>query len=64
MTSTPIDQEAFNQSLRLWNAVCPSAAEISAAFVAFDRLPVVCILPRLVMIRRAVAAHFYNEDLL
>ena len=63
MTSTLKDQDAFDRSLRLWNIVSPSPSEISAAFAAFQGLRVVCILPRLVMIRRAVAAHFYSEDL-
>ena len=53
----------MNDSLRLWNAVSPSPTEIAAAFSAFDGMPVVYILPRLVMIRRAVAAHFYTDDL-
>ena len=52
-----------NDSFRLWNAVSPSADEIAAAFAAFEGLRVVYILPRLVMVRRAVAADFYTDDL-
>jgi len=57
------DEHAMNQSLRLWNIVSPSATEIAAAFAAFQGLRVVYILPRLVMVRRAVAARFYRDDL-
>jgi hypothetical protein len=64
----------MNQT-EMWHAVAPTPAEINAALDAFDyeqtgssdviaRLPsdVIARLPQLVMIRRAVAAGFFNED--
>jgi hypothetical protein len=50
-------------TLRMWRAVNPSPAEIEAATAAFAGLDVIDILPRLVMVRRAVAACFYTDDL-
>ena len=50
-------------SFEMWRAVDPLPSEIQAATAAFDGLDVIDILPRLVMVRRAVAACFYNDDL-
>ena len=49
--------------MTLWNAVGPSASEIAGVFAAFPESRVTHILPRLVMVRRAVAARFYTDDL-
>ncbi|MBV9577284.1 MAG: hypothetical protein JO057_01705 [Chloroflexi bacterium] len=48
---------------RMWAAVDPSPTEIEAASAAFEGLNVTDILPRLVMVRRAVVASFYTDDL-
>ena len=47
----------------MWGAVNPSQIEIEAASAAFEGLNVTDILPRLVMVRRAVEASFYTDDL-
>jgi hypothetical protein len=41
----------------------PSPDELLAAYDAFGELPAIEALPRLIMIRRAVAVGFYNDDL-
>ena len=43
--------------------ITPSPDELLSAYDAFGELPTMEALPRLVMIRRAVAAGFYNDDL-
>lgn len=50
-------------SVNMWGAVNPSPAEIQAACAAFEGLNVTDILPRLVMVRRAVEASFYTDTL-
>ena len=50
-------------TFKMWRAVNPSPVEIEAANAAFAGLDVIDILPRLVMVRRAVAACFYTDDL-
>jgi len=50
-------------SFSMWRAVNPSSAEIEAACAAFEGLDVMAIVPRLVMVRRAVAACFYTDEL-
>ena len=50
-------------SANMWGAVNPSATEIEAASAAFEGLNVTDILPRLVMVRRAVEASFYTDEL-
>jgi hypothetical protein len=47
----------------MWRGVNPSSAEIEAASAAFEGLDVTDIVPRLVMVRRAVAARFYTDEL-
>ncbi|HET6315780.1 MAG TPA: hypothetical protein VFG86_04935 [Chloroflexota bacterium] len=47
----------------MWQQVNPSPTEIEAAHAAFEGVDVVDIMPRLVMIRRAVEANFYTDDL-
>jgi hypothetical protein len=47
----------------MWRAVNPSSAELEAASAVFEGLDVVDIVPRLIMVRRAVAACFYTDDL-
>jgi hypothetical protein len=49
--------------IKLWNAVAPSPTEIASAFAAFAGMRVLHILPRLVMVRRAIDAGFYTDDL-
>jgi hypothetical protein len=63
MTSIPAGSNEWNETIKLWNAVGPSASEIAAVFAAFPESRITHILPRLVMVRRAVAAHFYTDDL-
>lgn len=50
-------------SLSMWRAVNPSPIEIQAASAAFEGADVIDILPRLVMVRRAVEACFYTDEL-
>jgi hypothetical protein len=50
-------------SANMWGAVNPSPIEIQAASAAFEGVNVTDILPRLVMVRRAVEASFYTDDL-
>ncbi len=50
-------------SVKMWQSVNPSPTEIEAASAAFEGLNVTDILPRLVMVRRAVEASFYTDDL-
>jgi hypothetical protein len=50
-------------SLNIWQTVNPSPTEIQAASAAFDGLDVIDILPRLVMVRRAVEACYYTDEL-
>jgi hypothetical protein len=51
-------------SFSLWRAVDPLPTEIQAARAAFAGLDMRDnSLPRLVMVRRAVAASFYTDDL-
>ncbi len=47
----------------IWRHVNPSPSEIQAARAAFEGVDVIDIMPRLVMIRRAVDARFYTDDL-
>ena len=49
-------------SFKMWRAVDPSPTEIQAAYAVFEGLDVSDILPRLVMVRRAVAAAYYTDD--
>ena len=63
MTSIPAGSNEWIAALKLWNAVEPSASEIAGVFAAFPDSRVTHILPRLVMVRRAVAARFYTDDL-
>ena len=48
-------------SLNNLRTINPSPDELLAAYDAFGELPAMEALPRLVMIRRAVAVGFYNE---
>ena len=41
----------------------PSPDEMEAACAAFGELPTIDALPRLIMVRRAVAAGFYTDRL-
>jgi hypothetical protein len=50
-------------SVTIWRAVNPSPTEIQAASAAFDGQDVIDILPRLVMVRRAVEACFYTDEM-
>lgn len=50
-------------SLNIWRLITPSADEVDAAYAAFGELPKPDMLPRLVMVRRAVAAGYYTDDL-
>jgi hypothetical protein len=50
-------------SFNMWGAVNPSPTEIQAASAAFEGLNVTDILPRLVMVRRAVEASYYTDEL-
>ena len=52
----------MNSFNNIWRAVDPSSSEIQAAQAVFEGLDVRDILPRLVMVRRAVAASFYTDD--
>jgi hypothetical protein len=45
-------------------AISPTPDELLAAFDAFEGLPTMDDLARLVMVRRAVAAGFYTDNLL
>jgi hypothetical protein len=51
------------KSFNLWRAVDPLPTEIQAAQAAFEGLDLRDnnILPRLIMVRRAVAASFYSD---
>jgi len=49
-------------SFKMWRAVNPTQTEIDAASLAFEGVDVIDILPRLVMVRRAVEARFYTDD--
>jgi hypothetical protein len=53
----------MNSFTMMWRAVNPTLAEIDAARVAFEGVDVTDLVPRLVMVRRAVAADFYSEAL-
>jgi hypothetical protein len=53
----------FMNSLKTWQTINPSPDEMLAASAAFGELPKMDVLPRLVMVRRAVAAGFYTDDL-
>jgi len=53
----------MNKFNMMWRAVNPSSAELEAASAAFGGLNVVDMAPRLVMVRRAVAACFYTDNL-
>jgi hypothetical protein len=50
-------------NFKMWQTVDPLPTEIQAAYTAFKGLDVVDILPRLIMVRRAVAASFYTDDM-
>jgi hypothetical protein len=50
-------------SFNMWRAVNPTPAEVCAASAAFEGQDVIDILPRLVMVRRAIVARFYTDDL-
>jgi hypothetical protein len=50
-------------NLNTWQTINPTPDEIHAAYVAFEDLPTMDFLPRLVMVRRAVAAGFYTDNL-
>src|SRR5262245_23329602 len=63
MTNIPAGSNEWNEAIKLWNTVRPSAGEIAAVFAAFPESRIALILPRLVMVRRAVAARFYTDDL-
>jgi hypothetical protein len=63
MTSIPRSSNDWNETVKLWHAVGPSGREIAGVFAAFPESRVLHILPRLVMVRRAVAARFYTDDL-
>jgi hypothetical protein len=63
MSSIPAGSNEWNETVKLWNAVGPSASEIAAVFAAFQESRVTHLLPRLVMVRRAVAAGFYTDHL-
>ncbi|HEY1295581.1 MAG TPA: hypothetical protein VGJ60_21080 [Chloroflexota bacterium] len=49
-------------SFNMWQTVNPTPNEIDAASTAFEGVDVIDILPRLVMVRRAVEARFYTDD--
>ena len=49
-------------SFKMWRVVNPTPTEIDAASAAFEGVNVTDILPRLVMVRRAVDARFYTDD--
>ena len=49
--------------MNMWRTVNPSPNEIEAAQAAFDGVDVTDIVPRLVMVRRAVAAEYYTDTL-
>ena len=53
----------MNKFNRMWQAVNPSSDEIEGVRVAFEGLDATDLVPRLVMVRRAVAACFYTDDL-
>jgi len=53
----------MNKFNMTWQAVNPSSAEIEGVRAAFEGLDATDLVPRLVMIRRAVAACFYSDDL-
>jgi hypothetical protein len=50
-------------SVDIRRLISPSADEVQAACAAFGELPKPDILPRLVMVRRAVAAGYYTDNL-
>jgi len=47
----------------IWRLVNPSPTEIEAARAAFEDVDVTDIMPRLVMVRRAVDANYYTDQL-
>jgi hypothetical protein len=53
----------FMNSLKTWQTINPSPDEMHAASAAFGELPNSEALPRLIMVRRAVAAGFYTDNL-
>jgi hypothetical protein len=50
-------------SLNASRTINPTPDELLAAYDAFGELPKMDVLPRLIMVRRAVAAGFYTDNL-
>jgi hypothetical protein len=50
-------------SRETWQTINPSPEEMHAATAAFGELPKMDVLARLIMVRRAVAAGFYTDQL-
>jgi len=53
----------YMDDLRRLRTINPSPEEVEAACAAFGELPPMDELARLIMVRRAVAAGFYTDDL-